>query len=103
MAFPDLGGCRPSGSYAYAIRSQCLCCVLVSTLMDSIHGILCHTNFFIFSFLVCEMLCVAHVCMSGEVLQNRLQMAHNLKQLTDVAHTMTNTELDDLRLHVKVL
>jgi len=41
--------------------------------------------------------------MSGEVLQNRLQMAHNLKQLTDVAHTMTNTELDDLRLHVKVL
>ena len=53
---------------------------------------------------VCEMLCLAHACVfSGEVLQNRLQMAHNLKQLTDVAHTMTSTELDDLRLHVKVV
>ena len=47
---------------------------------------------------------LAHACVfSGEVLQNRLQMAHNLKQLTDVAHTMTGTELDDLRLHVKVV
>ena len=41
-------------------------------------------------------------CVTGQVLQNRLQMAHDLKQLTDLAHNMTGTELDDLRLHVKV-
>ena len=37
------------------------------------------------------------------MLQNRLEMAHELKLLTDSAHGMSGSELDELRLHVKVL
>jgi len=38
----------------------------------------------------------------AEVLRNRLEMAHGLKQLTDSSHDMTSAELEQLRLHVKV-
>jgi len=40
---------------------------------------------------------------AGDVLQNRLQMAHDLKLLTDSSHCMSDSELEDLRLHVKVV
>jgi len=48
---------------------------------------------------VCVCVCV---CVTGEVLQRRLEMARDLKRLTDLSHTMSATELDDLRLHIKV-
>ena len=47
-------------------------------------------------------LCIAPVCVTGEVLQNRLGMARDLKLLTDSAHSMTSSELEQLRLHIKV-
>jgi len=49
--------------------------------------------------------CDIVTCLCGsvdEVLQNRLEMAHELKLLTGSAHFMTGTELEDLRVHIKV-
>jgi len=56
---------------------------------------------------VCVSLCLSlsmsvRLCVTVEVLQSRLEMARSLKQLTDLAHTMSDAELDDLRLHTKV-